>query len=128
MRGSDYAELRAFAAVAAEGSFACAAGQLRLSPSTLSQTIRQLEERLGLRLLNRTTRSMSLTDAGAQLLAQLTPALEALDAAVQHAGSLCGRPAGRLRVSAPRIAFELYLEPLLGRFHRDFPDIVLDLD
>ncbi len=127
MRGSDYADLRAFAAVAMEGNFARAAGRLRLSPSTLSQTIRELEQRLGVRLLNRTTRSMSLTDAGTQLLARLTPALEALDAAVQHAASLRDRPAGRLRVSAPRLAFELHLEPLLGRFHEDYPDIVLDL-
>jgi len=63
MRGSEYADLRAFAAVAEHGNFARAAAQLRIAPSTLSQTIRELEERLGVQLLNRTTRSTSLTEA-----------------------------------------------------------------
>src|SRR2546426_2321761 len=88
MRGSDYAELRAFATIAEHGSFARAASQLGVSPSALSQTIRGLEERLGIRLLNRTTRSVAPSEAGARLLAPLLPALADFDAAIPHVRSL----------------------------------------
>ncbi|MGO6905176.1 LysR family transcriptional regulator, partial [Rhizobium ruizarguesonis] len=75
MRGSDYAELKAFVTIVAHGNFARAAAELGMSASTLSQTIRALEARLGLRLLNRTTRSISLTDAGERLHARFRPAM-----------------------------------------------------
>lgn len=127
MRGSEFAELRAFASIVEHGNFARAAGQLGISPSTLSQTIRALEERLGVLLLNRTTRSVALTDAGARLLRRLEPAMRELQAAVEEAASLRDRPAGRLRLNAPRSAVDLFVEPLLGAFHEAYPDVVLDI-
>src|SRR4029077_19329257 len=99
MRGSDFAELRAFAAVVERGSFARAAGHLGLSASALSQTIRQLEARLGVRLLNRTTRSVAPTAPGARLYERFTPMMQELDAAVTEAVATAGRTAGTLRIN-----------------------------
>jgi DNA-binding transcriptional LysR family regulator len=127
MRGSDYAELRAFAAILEHGSFARAASQLGISPSALSQTIRGLEERLGIRLLNRTTRSVAPSEAGARLLARLLPALADLDAAVADVRSLRDTPSGMLRINATRLAAIHYLAPLIAPFQRAYPDIVLDV-
>ncbi|SDZ15142.1 DNA-binding transcriptional regulator, LysR family [Lysobacter sp. yr284] len=127
MRGSDYAELRAFAAIAEHGSFVRAAAHLGLSPSALSQTIRTLEERLGVRLLNRTTRSVAPSEAGARLLAKLRPALDDLDAAVALVRDARDTPAGLLRINASRIAAVQHIAPLLGEFHARYPDIVVDL-
>ncbi|PTE08457.1 LysR family transcriptional regulator [Mesorhizobium helmanticense] len=127
MRGSDYSELRAFAAVVAHGNFARAAAELRISASTLSQTIRALEARLGVRLLNRTTRSLSLTEAGQRLHGRFKPAMAEMEAAVEDAIGLRDRPAGTLRVHMPSVAAATYLEPVLGRFHEAYPDIVLDV-
>jgi DNA-binding transcriptional LysR family regulator len=127
MRGSEYAELRAFVTVVAHGNFARAAAELGVSASTLSQTIRTLEARLGVRLLNRTTRSVSLTYAGERLHARFKPAMLEMDAAVHDIVSLRDAPAGRLRVHMPSVAAAAYLEPALGRFHARFPDVVLDV-
>ncbi|HEX6537345.1 MAG TPA: LysR family transcriptional regulator [Gemmatimonadaceae bacterium] len=127
MRGSEYAALRAFAAVVAHGSFARAAAELGITASTLSQTIRELEAQLGVRLLNRTTRSVSLTDAGRRLHARFEPAMREMEAAVRDAISLRDAPAGLLRVHMPSVAAAAYLEPVLGRFHEAYPDIVLDV-
>jgi DNA-binding transcriptional LysR family regulator len=127
MRGSDYAELRAFAAILEHGSFARAASQLGISPSALSQTIRGLEERLGIRLLNRTTRSVAPSEAGARLLARLLPALADLDAAVADVRSLRDTPSGMLRINTTRLAAVHYLAPLIAPFQRAYPDIVLDV-
>ncbi|WP_342362280.1 LysR family transcriptional regulator [Terrarubrum flagellatum] len=127
MRGSEHAELRAFAAITEHGGFARAAAQLGVSPSALSQTIRALEERLGVRLLNRTTRSVAPTEAGARLLERLLPAFADLDAAVADVRSSGGVPSGTLRISASRLAAIHYLAPLIGPFHRAYPDITLDL-
>src|SRR5438874_235434 len=85
MRGSDFAELKAFAAVVDRASFARAADHLGLSASALSQTIRQLENRLGVRLLNRTTRSVAPTAAGARLYDRIAPMIQELDTAVAEA-------------------------------------------
>src|SRR5258706_9031798 len=86
MRGSDFAELRAFAAVVERASFARAADHLGLSASALSQTIRQVEDRLGVRLLNRTTRSVAPTRAGERLYHRIAPMIQELDAAIAEAG------------------------------------------
>jgi DNA-binding transcriptional LysR family regulator len=123
MRGSDYADLRAFAAIAERGSFARAASHIGVSPSALSQTIRGLEERLGIRLLNRTTRSVAPSEAGARLLARLLPAMAELDAAVADVTTLRDTPSGLLRINATRIAAVHYLAPLVGPFHRAYPDV-----
>jgi DNA-binding transcriptional LysR family regulator len=127
MRGSDYAQLKAFVTVVAHGNFARAAAELRVSASTLSQTIRELESRLGVRLLNRTTRSLSLTDAGERLHARFRPAMVEMEAAVEDLASLRDRPAGMLRVHMPNAPAAAYLEPVLGQFHAAYPDVVLDV-
>lgn len=127
MRGSEFAELRAFVTIAEQGNFARAAAHLRISPSTLSQTIRELEKRLGVRLLNRTTRSVSMTDAGQRLLARFKPALDEMQAAVLDVQNLRDKPAGTVRLHTPRKAASLLVEPHLGRFSKFHPDIVLDV-
>lgn len=127
MRGSEYAELRALASIVEHGSFARAAKQLGVSPSALSQTIRGLETRLGVRLLNRTTRSVAPSEAGAQLLARIVPVFGELDAAVADVREGRERAAGLLRINAPRAAALYRLAPVLGAFHRAHPEIVLDL-
>src|SRR5690242_4947808 len=98
MRGVEFAELAAFAAIAEHQSFAKAAVSLGLGRSTLSQTLRELEERLGVRLLNRTTRSVSLTDAGVRLLARVGPALGELTSAVAEVRDDRDQPTGLLRL------------------------------
>jgi len=127
MRGSDFAELRAFAAIVERGSFARAAQHLGMSPSALSQTIRQLEGRLGVRLLNRTTRSVAPTAVGQRLYDRLEPTMAELDAAVIEAVEATGRAAGVLRINAPGMAATEIIAPRLARFHREHPDVVLDL-
>jgi DNA-binding transcriptional LysR family regulator len=126
MRGSDFAELRAFAAIVERGSFARAADHLGLSASALSQTIRQLETRLGVRLLNRTTRSVAPTAAGARLYERLLPTMQELDLAVAEAMAATGRTAGTLRINAASIAIRL-IAPKLGGFYARHPDVLLDI-
>ena len=127
MRGSDYAELLAFAAVAEERSFRRAAARLGLSPSALSHTIRALEERLGAKLLNRTTRSVAPTEAGQGLLDRLAPAFADIDGAVEAVRATSARPSGRVRLNLPKLAAELILAPAFGRFARAYPDVHLEL-
>jgi DNA-binding transcriptional LysR family regulator len=127
MRGSDFAELKAFVAVVERSSFARAAEHLGLSPSALSQTIRHLETRLGVRLLNRTTRSVAPTAIGAQLYARFEPLMQDMDAAVAEATSAAGRMSGVLRINAPGMAIRQLIAPRLGRFHRAHPEVLLDV-
>jgi len=127
MRGSDFAELKAFAAVVERESFARAADHLGFSPSALSQTIRQLETRLGVRLLNRTTRSVAPTSAGARLYERIVPVIQELDAAVADAVGATGRTAGTLRINTLSMAADKLIAPRLGRFHRAYPQVVLDI-
>lgn len=124
---ADYQQLRGFVAVAHALSFSRAAGAMGVSPSALSQLVRGLEERLGTRLLNRTTRSVSLTEAGAALLARTGPALAELGEAMLQARAGREGIAGRVRVHASRFAGELHVLPILARFGRDYPDVVLDV-
>jgi DNA-binding transcriptional LysR family regulator len=100
-RGSEYAELSAFVAVAKERSFRRAAARLGLSPSALSRVIRDLEDRLGTRLLNRTTRSVAPTDAGVALYERLAGAMEEITSAVAAVGAQSERPSGTLRLNLP---------------------------
>jgi DNA-binding transcriptional LysR family regulator len=127
MRGSDFAELRAFATVVERASFARAADHLGLSPSALSQTIRQLETRLGVRLLNRTTRSVAPTAAGSRLHERVAPMIREIDAAVAEVVASTGRTAGTLRINTLGMAAKSIIAPRLGRFHRAHPDVVLDI-
>jgi DNA-binding transcriptional LysR family regulator len=127
MRGSEFAELKAFAAVVERASFARAAQHLGVSPSALSQTIRQFEARLGVRLLNRTTRSVAPTAAGARLYERITPLIRDMDEAVAEAGATAGRIGGTLRINTLGMAARQIIAPRLGRFHRAHPDVVLDI-
>lgn len=127
MRGSDFAELRAFAAIVEHGSFARAAKHLGMSSSALSQTIRLLESRLGVQLLNRTTRSVAPSAVGQQLYERLGPTMLELDAAVTEAVGAAGRAAGLLRINTPGVAATKLISPRLGRFHRAYPDVQLDI-
>jgi DNA-binding transcriptional LysR family regulator len=127
MRGAEFAELKAFAAVVERASFARAADHLGLSPSALSQTIRQLEARLGVRLLNRTTRSVAPTEAGSRLHERIAPMMQEMDAAVAEAVAATGRTAGTLRINTLGMAARKIIAPRLGRFHRAHPDVVLDI-
>lgn len=127
MRGVEFAELAAFAAIAEHQSFAKAAVSLGLGRSTLSQTLRALEERLGVRLLNRTTRSVSLTDAGVRLLGRVRPALGELTSAVAEVRDDRDQPTGLLRlVIQPPVATFL-IGPLLGRFLAEYPGVRVDV-
>ncbi|WP_413732955.1 LysR substrate-binding domain-containing protein [Sodalis sp. RH20] len=127
MRGSEYAELRAFAAVVEHGSFSKAAAHLGITSSTLSLTIRKLEERLGVRLLHRTTRSVAVSGAGLRMMQRLGPALEELEGAVTDAVQEADRPSGLLRLNVARVAAIHYLAPILGGFLSAFPDITVDV-
>jgi DNA-binding transcriptional LysR family regulator len=127
MRGSEYADLKAFVAIAQFGSFSAAAKHLSVSPSALSQTLRQLEERLGVRLLSRTTRSVSLTERGAALLDRIVPLFEGFDQAVADLTASEREPTGLLRLNLPHIAATHLIAPVLGEFHRLYPSITLDI-
>ena len=119
--------LAAFAAVARHGSFTRAAGETGVSPSALSQSVRALEAQLKIRLLNRTTRRVALTEAGAQFLERVRPALAELADAIEALDETRDRPAGTLRVTLPRIANELPVLPHLSEFARRYPQIRLEL-
>lgn len=126
MRGKDFGELSAFMAVAEQRNFTRAAKQLGISASTLSQTIRTLEERLGVRLLNRTTRSVVPTAAGDTLLARLRPVVDEYEAALESLNTFRDKPAGLLRITvAPPLRF--VLPPLLDKFLERYPDIQLEI-
>src|ERR1700735_5216219 len=127
MRGSQFAELSAFVAVAEHRNFTKAAAQLGISRPGLSQTIHSLEERLGVRLLNRTTRSVSLTEAGERLLADAQPILDDIDKAIEHVNAFRDKPSGALRLSMTRLAATLLVGPLLPQFLAKFPDIKLEV-
>ncbi len=127
MRGSEFAELRAFVMVAECGSFARAAERLGITASAMSQTIRVLEKRLGSQLLQRTTRSVSLTEAGRRLHTRLEPALKEMEAAAREVEGLRETPSGTVRILTPRIAYLDHLEPVLARFLGRFPEVTLDV-
>jgi len=117
----------AFWKVAEHRGFTAAAAELEVSPSALSQAIRQLETRLGVRLLNRTTRSVSLTEAGEAYLARVGPALGQVIEAGEELNVLQGRPTGTLRLNAARISTALVLQPLLAGFLQENPHVHLEL-
>ena len=119
--------LSAFLAVADERSFTKAAKRLNISTSGLSHAIRRLEEQIGVRLLTRTTRSVSPTDAGEQLLAQLRPALADIRGVLTTLSGMQSRPVGRIRLLCPRLAAKTVVGPKLGQFVRDYPDVELEV-
>jgi len=119
--------LAAFLTIAEERSFTKAAKRLGISRSALSHAIRGLEERLGVRLLARTTRSVAPTDAGAQLISRLRPALGDVESVLDQIVGLRERPAGRVRLLVTPLSATMVLAPRLVPFARQFPDIVLDV-
>ncbi|MEJ2789377.1 MULTISPECIES: LysR family transcriptional regulator [unclassified Pseudoxanthomonas] len=127
MRGTEFAELKAFVAVVDRASFARAADHLGLSRSALSQIIRQLESRLGVRLLNRTTRSVSPTEPGRRLHGRIAPMLREMDEAVAQAVGANARVAGTLRINTLSMAAKKVIAPRLGRFANAHPEVVLDI-
>jgi DNA-binding transcriptional LysR family regulator len=127
MRKIGFAEMTAFVAVAERSSFAKAAVHLGLSRSALSETIRGLEDKLGVRLLNRTTRSVAVTAVGERLLAELRPALESFDAALESVNMFRDKPAGHLRLTVPRPAAKVVIEPILSKFLAAYPAITLEI-
>jgi len=127
MRREDMADLTAFLAVAEERSFTRAAPRLGMSQSALSQIVRRLEERLGLRLLTRTTRSVAPTEAGERLLETLAPALSDVDARIAALSALSERPAGVIRITSVEHAAETVLWPALRTFLRAYPDIKVEI-
>ncbi len=120
-------DIGAFVAVATHGGFREAARQSGSSPSQLSEAVRRLEAQLGVRLLNRTTRSVAATDAGQRLLEQLTPALDAVETALDVVNGFRDRPAGRLRLNVPASASRLVLPRILPPFHKAYPEITVEV-
>lgn len=120
-------DLEAFAAVARHRSFRRAATERHVSPSLLSQTVRRLEERLGVRLLNRTTRAVSPTQAGEALLAQLAPALDQIARAVEGVNAFRGQPSGLLRLNAPKPIAQYVIAPLIAGFRDAYPGVEVEL-
>ena len=127
MRREDLGDLAAFLAVAEERSFTRAAAKLGTSQSALSHTVRRLEERLGVRLLTRTTRSVAPTEAGERLLETLRPALDEIDARLAALDRLRDKPAGTIRINSSRRAAETILWPALARLLPDHPDIHVEI-
>jgi DNA-binding transcriptional LysR family regulator len=126
MRRDHLAQLAVLATVARCGGFRGAAKELAIAPSAVSHAVTSLEERLGVRLLARTTRSVGPTEAGARLLERLRPALAEIDGALAAALEERDRPAGNLRIGVPRTAAHLLLAPRLAAFCIAYPEIVLE--
>jgi DNA-binding transcriptional LysR family regulator len=127
MARDNMSDLTTFLAVARERSFTKAAAQLRLSPSSLSHTIRGMEERLGVRLLTRTTRSVSLTDAGERLLQTVGPHFEEIDSALSALTELRDKPAGSVRITAGEHAAVAVIWPTVETLLPDYPDIKVEI-
>jgi DNA-binding transcriptional LysR family regulator len=119
--------IEAVLAVARHNSFRKAATELGVSPSAVSQAVRVLEGRIGAALFRRTTRSVGLTEAGERFLARAKPAFDELLAASQAARDLGLRPAGLLRITAPRAAVPFLLEPLIASFCRAYPEVEMEI-
>jgi DNA-binding transcriptional LysR family regulator len=119
--------LVAFIAVARERSFTAAAAKLNVSQSALSHTIRELEERIGVRLLTRTTRSVSPTEAGERLLRNVGPRLDEIESEVQAVRAFRDKPAGTMRITATEFAIDTILLPKLAPLLKEYPDIKVEM-
>lgn len=127
MRRSDLGDLNVFLAVAEDRSFTRAAARLGQSQSSLSQTVRRLEERLGMRLLTRTTRSVAPTQAGTALIETLKPALSDIEARLAILSELRDEPSGLVRITAELHAAETVLWPAVSRLSRTYPDVQVEI-
>lgn len=127
MPRDEFSEMRAFLEVARERSFTRAAAKLGVTRSALSHTIRAMEERLGVRLLSRTTRDVAPTATGERLVESIEPHFESIAAGISAISALRGQPSGRIRVVCPDDAVNLVFRPRLPAFLRDYPDINVEL-
>jgi DNA-binding transcriptional LysR family regulator len=127
MKDFDLRDLDAFVAVARTRNFRRAALESRVSVSSLSQRLRGMEERLGVRLMNRTTRSVALTEAGELLLERVGPAISEVSEALDRVRGLRDVPSGRLRINAPPPAVDLVLAPMVAPFLKAYPQIDLEI-
>lgn len=127
MKRDELGDLAAFLAVAEERSFTRAAARLGTSQSALSHTVRRLETRLGLRLLTRTTRNVSPTEAGERLAETLRPAFDTIDARIDALSELRDRPAGAIRITSGEHAARTVLWPVVERLLREYPDIRIEI-
>jgi len=127
MRRENLNDLVVFIAVARERSFTKAAAKLQVSQSALSYTIRTLEERLGLRLLTRTTRSVSLTEAGDRLLGSIGPRIDEIESEILSLSGLRDKPAGTVRITTVEHAAETILWPTMARVMRAYPDVNVEI-
>ena len=127
MEPIDPHDLKTFLAIATQRSFRRAAVELRVTPSALSHALQKLEERIGLRLLNRTTRSVSLTEAGERLLERIRPAFLDLDAAIEELNAFRKAPVGSLRINAARVTTRLLLLPIVARFLARHPEVRVEI-
>lgn len=127
MARSDLPDITAFLAVAREGSFTKAAAMLGVSQSALSQTVRNLEARLGLRLLRRTTRSVSPTEAGERLIQSVGPKLDEVEAELAALSALRDKPSGTVRIAAGEHSAQWLLWPVIARLLPDYPDIAIEI-
>src|ERR1700748_1096184 len=127
MSNLDLRDLEAFVAVARARNFRRAALESRVAVSGLSQRLRDMEERLGVRLVNRTTRSVALTEAGEMLLARVAPAMSDVNAALDQVRGLRGVPSGRLRINAPPPAVDLVMAAMAAPFLKQYPQIELEI-
>ena len=121
------AELATFLAIARHRSFRGAAVELGVSASALSHALRNIEERLDLRLVNRTTRSVALTEAGERLFARVSPAFQDIDDALEDLNTFRGKPTGTLRFNAARQSAQLVLLPIVTRFQKAYPEISVEI-
>lgn len=120
-------DLALFLSIAKHLSFSRAAVELGLSPSALSHALRGVEERLGLRLFNRTTRSVALTEAGERLFSRIDPAFRDIDDAIEDLNDLRGKPSGMLRINAGRASTQMVLLPLVAGFLKLYPDVRVEI-
>ena len=123
----DLNDMAAFVAVARAGGFREAARRVGSSPSAMSEAVRRLEGRLGVRLLNRTTRSVAATEAGLRVLERLTPALAEVEQALEEASAFRDRPAGTLRINVPSVVARTILSPIIVPFLKAYPDIRMEV-
>ncbi|WP_397448360.1 LysR family transcriptional regulator [Pseudomonas sp. NA-150] len=123
----DLPGLVAFESVARHLNFSRAASEFSVSPTAISKTIKQLEQQMGVRLFNRTTRSVRLTEAGLQLMETLAPALETIRNSVLHIAETSSQPAGLLRINSLHVAYAMLIEPHLQGFLEQYPKIVVEI-
>lgn len=126
-KSGDLFALSVFLAVATHRNFRAASTELNVTRSAVSHSVKSLEHRLGVRLFKRTTRSVSLTEAGERLAAKLRPAMPSITEALQEVDDFRETPSGTVRINASDVVIRMILRPILARFRRDYPQVHLDI-